>query len=146
MGIGNFQGTISNDATSGDLLLTNAEADVNFAYSGSLSQSFSETKQYTRSIYGNMDGLAADIGVDYQIKKGNSYKLKVGASIMNLGGMTFNDRANSSTNYKLSITGNQRLVLNYFDGVEDMSEVLERVLKQQADETDESSESPDEDK
>jgi hypothetical protein len=30
--------------------------------------------------------------------------------------------------------------------VEDMSEVLERVLKQQADETDESSESPDEDK
>ena len=33
-----------------------------------------------------------------------------------------------------------------FDGVEDMSEVLERVLKQQADETDESSESPDEDK
>lgn len=128
MGIGNFQGTISNDASSGDLLLTDAVADVNFAYSGSLSQSFSETKQYTRSIYGNMDGLAADIGVDYQIKKGNSYKLKVGASIMNLGGMTFNDRANSSTNYKLSITGNQRLVLNYFDGVEDIVNIKQHLV------------------
>lgn len=128
MGIGNFQGTISNDASNGDLLLTDAVADVNFAYSGSLSQSFSETKQYTRSIYGNMDGLAADIGVDYQIKKGNSYKVKVGASIMNLGGMTFNDRANSSTNYKLSITGNQRLVLNYFDGVEDIVNIKQHLI------------------
>jgi bifunctional DNase/RNase len=33
-----------------------------------------------------------------------------------------------------------------FDGVEDMSEVLERVLKQQAEETDEASDSTDEDK
>jgi hypothetical protein len=129
MGIGNFQGTITNDATSGDLLLTNATADVNFAYSGSLSQNFNETNQYTRSIYGNMDGLAADIGVDYQIKKGNSYKLKVGASIMNLGGMTFNDNENNSVDYKLNISGvDQKLKLNFFDGVDDIPAIRQHLI------------------
>jgi hypothetical protein len=130
MGIGNFQGTISNDGN--DLLLTDADADVNFAYSGSLSQNFTQTSQYTRSIYGNLDGLAADIGVDYQIKKGNSYKLKVGASIMNLGSMNFNDNNNNSTDYKLRVTGNQALVLNFFDGVDDIIAIKQHLIDEAA--------------
>ncbi|MEN9323353.1 MAG: hypothetical protein RL699_1133 [Bacteroidota bacterium] len=126
MGIGNFQGTISNDGS--DLLLTDADADVNFAYSGSLSKNFTNSNQYTSSLYGNLDGLAADFGVDYQLKKGNSYKIKLGASIMNLGSMRFNDRDNLSTTYKLKVSGTQSLVLNYFDGIEDMIEIKQHLI------------------
>jgi hypothetical protein len=76
-----------------------------------------------------MDGLAADIGVDYQIKKGNSYKLKVGASIMNLGGMTFNDNENNSVDYKLNISGvDQKLKLNFFDGVDDIPAIRQHLI------------------
>ncbi len=136
MGIGNFNGTVSlfndpnnpNNPDNGRLMLTDTEANVNFAYSGSLSQKFNETSQYTRSIYGNMDGLAADIGVDYQIKKGNSYKLKVGASIMNLGGMTFNDNNNNSTDYKLKINGQDKLFLDFFDGVDDIPAIRQHLI------------------
>lgn len=132
MGVGNFQGTITNNATSGDLLLTDADADVNFAYSGSLAKNFTSSNQYTSSLYGNFDGLATDIGVDYQLKKGNSYKLKVGASIMNMGSMTFNDRDNLSTTYKLKISGPQSLVLNYFDGVEDIPAIKQHLIDEAA--------------
>lgn len=130
MGIGNFQGTISNDGS--DLLLTNADADVNFAYSGSLSKSFTNSNQYTSSLYGNLDGLAADFGIDYQLKKGNSYKIKLGASIMNLGSMRFNDRDNLSTTYKLKVSGTQSLVLNYFDGIEDMIAIKQHLIDEAA--------------
>ncbi|MEY2692442.1 MAG: hypothetical protein RIT03_832 [Bacteroidota bacterium] len=130
MGIGNFQGTISNDGS--DLLLTDADADINFAYSGSLSKNFTNSNQYTSSLYGNLDGLAADFGVDYQLKKGNSYKIKLGASIMNLGSMRFNDRDNLSTTYKLKVSGTQSLVLNYFDGIEDMIEIKQHLIDEAA--------------
>jgi hypothetical protein len=133
MGIGNFRGNIRRNPDTNNLELVPGEnffteADVNFAYSGSLSQNFNEASQYTRSIYGNLDGLAADIGVDYQIKKGNSYKLKVGASIMNLGGMTFNDNENNSADYKLKISGNQALVLNFLEGVDDIIAIKQHLI------------------
>ncbi len=127
MGIGNFDGKVVRNVN-GDLVLQNTEANVNFAYSGSLAQEFTNSQQYTNSIYGNFDGLAADIGVDYQLKKGNSYKLKVGASIMNLGALTFNDNNNVSTDYKLKIIGNQELVLNFFDGVEDIPAIRQHLI------------------
>jgi hypothetical protein len=133
MGIGNFRGNIRRNPDTNNLELVPGEdffteADVNFSYSGSLSQNFNEASQYTRSIYGNLDGLAADIGVDYQIKKGNSYKLKLGASIMNLGGMTFNDNENNSADYKLKISGNQALVLNFLEGVDDIISIKQHLI------------------
>jgi hypothetical protein len=127
MGIGNFDGKVVRNEND-DLVLKNTEANVNFAYSGSLAQEFTNSQQYTNSIYGNFDGLAADIGVDYQLKKGNSYKLKVGASIMNLGALTFNDNNNVSTDYKLKIIGDQELVLNFFDGVEDIPAIRQHLI------------------
>ena len=130
MGIGNFKGTVSNDG--GDLYLENTDANVNFAYSGSLAQEFTNSQQYTNSLFGNLDGLAADIGVDYQLKKGNSYKLKVGASIMNLGGMTYNDNNNNSTDYKLKISNGQKLFLNFFDGVDDIPAIKQHLIDEAA--------------
>jgi hypothetical protein len=127
MGIGNFNGTVTNN-NDGDLVLKDTDANVNFAYSGSLAQEFTNSQQYTNSLFGNLDGLAADIGVDYQLKKGNSYKLKVGASIMNLGGMTYNDNNNNSTDYKLKISGDQALVLNFFDGVDDIPAIKQHLI------------------
>ena len=147
MGIGNFNGKVSlfndsnnpNNPDNGRLMLTDTDANVNFAYSGSLAQEFSSAKQYTNSLFGNFDGIAADIGVDYQIKKGNSYKLKVGASIMNLGGMTFNDNNNNSTDYKLKISGinqisgeNRKLFLDFFDGVDDIPAIKQHLIDEAA--------------
>ncbi|MFM2266094.1 MAG: hypothetical protein RLZ77_1514 [Bacteroidota bacterium] len=131
MGIGNFNGTVTNN-NDGDLVLKDTDANVNFAYSGSLAQEFTNSQQYTNSLFGNLDGLAADIGVDYQLKKGNSYKLKVGASIMNLGGMTYNDNNNNSTDYKLKISGNQELVLNFFEGVDDIPAIKQHLIDEAA--------------
>jgi hypothetical protein len=131
MGIGNFNGTVTNN-NDGDLILKDTDANVNFAYSGSLAQEFTNSQQYTNSLFGNLDGLAADIGVDYQLKKGNSYKLKVGASIMNLGGMTYNDNNNNSTDYKLKISGNQALVLNFFDGIDDIPAIKQHLIDEAA--------------
>jgi hypothetical protein len=131
MGIGNFNGTVTNN-NDGDLILKDTDANVNFAYSGSLAQEFTNSQQYTNSLFGNLDGLAADIGVDYQLKKGNSYKLKVGASIMNLGGMTYNDNNNNSSDYKLKISGNQALVLNFFDGIDDIPAIKQHLIDEAA--------------
>jgi len=127
MGIGNFNGTVTNN-NAGDLVLKDTDANVNFAYSGSLAQEFTNSQQYTNSLFGNLDGLTADIGVDYQLKKGNSYKLKVGASIMNLGGMTYNDNNNNSSDYKLKISGDQALVLNFFDGIDDIPAIKQHLI------------------
>jgi hypothetical protein len=127
MGIGNFKGTVTNN-NDGDLVLKDTDANVNFAYSGSLAQEFTNSQQYTNSLFGNFDGLAADIGFDYQLKKGNSYKLKVGASIMNLGALTFNDNNNVSTDYKLKISGDKELVLNFFDGVDDIIAIKQHLI------------------
>ena len=127
MGIGNFNGTVTNN-NAGDLVLKDTDANVNFAYSGSLAQEFTNSQQYTNSLFGNLDGLTADIGVDYQLKKGNSYKLKVGASIMNLGGMTYNDNNNNSSDYKLKISGDQSLVLNFFDGIDDIPAIKQHLI------------------
>ena len=141
MGIGNFNGKVSlfndqnntNNPDNGRLMLTDTEANVNFAYSGSLAQEFSSAKQYTNSLFGNFDGIAADIGVDYQIKKGNSYKLKVGASLMNLGGMTFNDNNNNSTDYKLKISGDKKLFLDFLEGSDDIEAIKQHLIGQSED-------------
>ena len=47
---------------------------------------------------------------------------------MNLGALTFNDNNNVSTDYKLKIIGNQELVLNFFDGVEDIPAIRQHLI------------------
>ena len=113
VGLDQFQGRITNNL--GNLILTNATANLNIAYSGNLGSDFTNVSDYTSSIFGNLQGLATDIGVDYQLLGSNkNYKLKIGASIKNIGSMTFKSESNYSTNYALSIQGNQSLNLNQF--------------------------------
>jgi hypothetical protein len=126
VGLDNFQGRITNNL--GNLVLTNATANLNIAYSGNLGNDFTNVSDYTSSVFGNLQGVATDIGFDYQLLGSNkNYKLKVGASIKNIGSMTFKSESNYSTNYSLSIQGNQSLNLNQFqnaNGVNDIETTL----------------------
>jgi hypothetical protein len=102
VGTGNFHGTITDH--SGVLYLSDATANLNIAYSGNLAGNFNNTNDYSKSLFGNINGIATDIGFDYQLKgSGKTYKLKIGASLKNMGSMTFKSDNNSSTNYTLSI-------------------------------------------
>jgi len=129
-GADSFRGTIYD--TAGQLTLNNAYANLNIAYSGSLANDFSNTSDYTKSLFGNLNGVAVDFGVDYQMKNDDgSYRLKAGASVKNIGSMTFKSDDNHSTNYRLEINDPNPLTnglnLNQFDGTESIKDI-ENVL------------------
>jgi len=127
IGAGNFNGTVSTNFL-GNAELTNAYANLNIAYTGNLANSFTNASDYTKSVFGNLNGLAADIGFDYQLKtSANGYKLKIGASLKNMGSMTFKSNDNYSRDYKLEIQGNESLNLNQFEnagGIKDIETIL----------------------
>jgi hypothetical protein len=126
VGLDKFQGRITNNL--GNLILTNATANLNIAYSGNLGNDFTNVSDYTSSVFGNLQGVATDLGVDYQLLGSNkNYKVKIGASLKNIGSMTFKSSSNYSTNYTLSIQGTQSLNLNQFqndNGVKDIEKTL----------------------
>jgi len=126
VGLDKFQGRITNNL--GNLILTNATANLNIAYSGNLGNDFTNVNDYTSSVYGKLQGVATDIGFDYQLLDQNkNYKVKIGASLKNIGSMTFKSTSNYSTNYTLSIQGNQSLNLNEFqnsNGINDIETTL----------------------
>ncbi len=126
VGLDKFQGRITNNL--GNLVLTNATANLNIAYTGNLGNDFTNVNDYTNSVYGNLKGVATDIGIDYQLLGSNkNYKIKIGASIKNIGSLSFNSNSNYSTNYTLSIQGAQALNLNQFqnaNGVNDIETTL----------------------
>ncbi len=125
-GADQFEGTIT--TVGGNSFLSNANANLNIAYSGSLANNFSEFEDYSDSVFGSLNGFGVDLGATFTIKDENDgYKLNSGVSVRNIGKMTFKDDNNSSTNYTLSIQGNESLNLNQFDGVESLQEV-ERIL------------------
>jgi hypothetical protein len=130
LGASAFEGTITN--TAGDLRLNNATARVNIAYSGSLANDFTSASDYFESLWGGLNGIATDIGVDYQWKgSDNKYKLKVGAAVCNIGSMTFKDDNNSNRIYGLDINDANPLGgldLNQFDGTTSLVDV-ENILR-----------------
>ncbi len=139
VGAADFQGTITTDAL-GNVTLTDATAKVNIAYSGNLAENFEETSNYTSSLFGGLNGMAGDIGFDYQWKSGKSYKLKVGAAIKNMGSMTFKDDDNFSTNYEMEVGPGESVDMNQFEdaeGIEDIEQILldEGVLTQTSQES-----------
>ncbi len=122
MGLNNFRGDIAN--TVNGLELTNTNATLNIAYSGSLGSNFGNTSDYFKSLFGGLDGMATDIGVDYQwLNSDKKYKLKVGASVRNIGSMTFSGNDNVSQNYNLNIPTGQSLNLNVFNDAEGLQDV-----------------------
>jgi hypothetical protein len=122
-GLSNLNGTITQNA-SGAFLTTTEPATLNIAYSGSLADSFSNFNDYTKSIFGGLNGVATDIGVNYQWKDGkDKYKIKGGLAIRNIGSMTFKDDNNYNTNYTLSIPSSNPLDLSLFENINNLSEV-----------------------
>lgn len=131
-GLKNLDGTITQNA-SGAYLTTNGPAELNIAYSGNLADSFRNFDDYSKSIIGSLNGFAGDLGVSYQWKDGKSgYKIKAGASIRNIGSMTFKDNNNYNTNYTLNIQPTaqnpQGLDLSQFSDVDNLSDVEQILL------------------
>ncbi len=127
LGLYGLNGNISN--IGGDsYLTTNQPANLNIAYSGSLANNFSNFSDYTKSIYGGLNGMASDIGFTYKWKDGpKKYKIKAGFAVRNIGSMTYKDNNNASTNYILSIHPNSSnpngMNLNLFNNVTNLSQV-----------------------
>ena len=132
MGLGNFKGDINTSLS--ENRLNNASGNLNIAYSGNFGESFSDSSDYTSSLFGNLNGMATDFGFDYQLKNsiGDGYKLKVGASVKNIGSMTFKGDDNLSTSYTLDINDppgpTAGLDLNEFNDVEGLDDVEDVLL------------------
>ena len=129
VGLNNFDGDIVDGADG--LRLTNTNSSLNIAYSGNFASSFGETDDYVKSVFGGLNGMATDIGADYQLlNEDKTYKLKVGVSVRNMGSMTFSGKDNVSDNYSLNIpNGDPGLNLNEFENVEGLRDI-ETVLLQ----------------
>jgi hypothetical protein len=127
-GADKFQGTITVD-NFGQAYLSNVDdTNINIAYSGNLADNFSDFNDYTKSIFGALNGVATDFGVNYRLKDGdNKYKINAGMTIRNIGSMTFKNNNNYSTNYTLQIDAatplNPGLNLNQFSNVDNLQEV-----------------------
>jgi hypothetical protein len=130
VGVDAFRGTITTDATGA--YLSDAEAAVNFSYSGNLAESGSDLSDYTSKVFGGLQGFATDLGFNYQWKDPKNpkkYKINAGMSIRNIGSMTFSDDNNTSNSYELKIDTNQKLDLSEFQDAESLSDI-EQVLLQ----------------
>lgn len=124
-GFSNLSGSITKDVN-GTFLTTDQPANLNIAYSGNLANSFSNFDDYTKSVFGGLNGVATDIGFNYQWKDGkDKYKIKAGLAIRNIGSMTFKDDNNYNTNYTLSIPSSNPLDLSLFENINNLSEVEE---------------------
>lgn len=127
-GLSNLNGTITQNA-SGIFLTTDQPATLNIAYSGNLADSFSNFDDYTKSVFGGLNGVATDIGFNYQWKDGkNKYKIKSGLAIRNIGSMTFKNDNNYNTNYTLSIPSSNPLNLSLFENINNLSEVEDLLI------------------
>jgi hypothetical protein len=121
-GLSKLDGTIIQSAGNA-YLTTNSPASLNIAYSGNLAESFTNFDDYSKSIFGGLNGFSGDIGMNYQYKS----ILNLGLSLRNLGSMTFKDDNNYSTNYVFTTQGNSPLDLSLFNNIENLSDV-EQIL------------------
>jgi hypothetical protein len=127
-GADKFTGTINNNL--GTVTLTNTNANLNIAYSGNLGNDFTQFSDYAQSLYGKLNGVAIDLGVNYQLKDndGEHYKFNLGLAVRNIGGMTFKSSNNSATDYQLNIGPGESLNLNQFQTTKSMSDVEKTLL------------------
>lgn len=117
-----FKGTINTDVINDRVYVTDAEATLNLAYSGSLGEGFDNTSDFAKFFAGGLNGISTDIGFNYQWKDADydneGYKLNAGLSFRNLGSMKFKDENNESKSYKLSVEGAEQLDLTQFEDAE----------------------------
>lgn len=130
VGISGLQGTVVN--VGGTSYLSNASAQVNFAYSGALANDYASFDEFAQKAFGKVGGFAADIGANFQIKgkeeevtndeqgtkkpkKRNNYILNAGASVRNIGSMILQDDNNQSTTYGFNTLANTSGDINSLD-------------------------------
>ena len=136
VGVNRLSANINSYGASPDLYLSNINnAVLNFSYSGSLANDFTDTNSYTKALFGGLNGFGTDLGANYIWKKsGNSYKLKAGASVRNIGSMTFTGDQNQSSNYRLSILPGNALQpglnFNVFENVTNFQSLETALLAQ----------------
>lgn len=137
-GLGNLNGVIT-VRPDGNSYLSNASGFLNATYSGNLGNSFTNTQDYTESIFGALNGSSFDFGVNYRLKRiaDKSYYLNAGLSIRNIGNMSFSDANNSSTSYTLTIPESNDLNpntwglnLSQFSNVDNFEEIEQILLDQ----------------
>lgn len=105
-------------------LTTNSPAVLNIAYSGNLADSFTNFDDYSKSIFGGLNGFSGDLGANYQwLGNDKKYKLNAGLSVRNIGSMTFKGDNNASTNYTFTTQGNSPLDLSLFEDIDSLSDV-----------------------
>jgi hypothetical protein len=131
--IDQFNGNIGYNNT-GDVYITDANANLNLAYSGSLADGFTDVKNYTDFFSGGLHGFSTDIGINYRWKDRNAdseddYKINAGLSFQNMGKMTFKDSNNVSDNYVLNVPNGQQLSLSQFDGVDNLQDIEDILLQ-----------------
>lgn len=127
-----FTGTL-NISPTGDATLTDASANVNIAYSGSLAEDFEDSSSYGKFFAGGLNGFATDIGVNYRWKDLNDtiatgYRLNAGLALKNMGSMTFKDDNNVRRNYAMDIPEGEFFDLNQFEDAEGFEEVEEILI------------------
>jgi len=128
----NLNGTIVN--AFGDVSLVNASASVNIAYAGALANDYNDQSNYNEFFSQGINGFAADIAINYQLKDENdnkNYKLNAGLAIKNIGGMTFKSDNNLNKTYNLNVENLENLDLNQFENVESFTD-LEAILSNPA--------------
>lgn len=127
LGVDRFEGTLVQ--TANGIELTDASAGLNISYAGKLADDFTETSNYTKSLFGSLNGFAVDLGVNYQLKdQTNDYKINAGVAFKNMGSMTFKSGNNSSTNYTLDIPAGQSLNLEEFNNVDSLEDIEQILL------------------
>ncbi|WP_313806022.1 DUF5723 family protein [Flavobacterium sp.] len=140
MGVNQLQGTVTNDPVTGDVYLYDATASINFAYSGSLANSYEDSSNYSKLFAGGLSGFGVDFGFNYQMKEKvqettdggdytvDGYKLNAGLSFRNMGSMTFKDDNNNSSNYALNIPTSDPLNLADFEETESIVDIEQTLI------------------
>lgn len=133
LGVDQLTGDVTNIA--GNVELSNANANVNISYSGSLADNYTDSSNYSQLFVGGLNGFGVDFGFNYQLKEKiadntddssknkSGYRLNAGLSVRNIGSMKFKSDNNVSNNYNLEIQGFESLNLNQFDGSESITEI-----------------------
>ncbi|MGX7666356.1 DUF5723 family protein [Flavobacterium pedocola] len=140
MGVDKLQGQVYYDPINQDVYLSEATANANFSYSGSLANSFEDSSNYTKFFAGGLNGYGVDIGFNYQWKDKiqestdggdrtiDDYKLNAGLSFRNIGSMTFKDDNNNSSNYSLNIPVGNPLNLTDFEDMDNIVEIEQYLI------------------
>jgi hypothetical protein len=129
MSASNFDGTITTET--GNIALTDASSNVQFAYSGSLADNFSDVGNFTDYFGNGPSGFSMDFGVNYNWKAtdDNRRLINAGAAFRNIGTMTFKDSNNQSNSYILNVPQGQFLDLEQFSGDTSIQNIEQKLIQ-----------------